>query len=118
MSVPSQKSYSATEAIILTARRSAKTIGVPALVAAASLALCAGAVMAQSETYPSRPVRLIISNVPGSAPDNVGRLVAAKLSEAWAQQVVVDNRPGATGLIAAETVARAAPDGYTLWLDT
>ncbi|MDB5925562.1 MAG: extra-cytoplasmic solute receptor protein [Betaproteobacteria bacterium] len=68
--------------------------------------------------FPSRPVRMIVSNTPGSAPDVVGRLVGAKLTEAWGQQIVIDNRPGATGLIAAETLARAAPDGYTLWLNT
>ena len=73
---------------------------------------------AQSDVFPSRPVRLIVSNTPGSAPDVVARLLAAKLTEAWGQQIVVDNRPGATGLIAADTVAKAAPDGYTLWLNT
>ena len=59
-----------------------------------------------------------MSNTPGSAPDVVARLLAAKLTEAWGQQIVIDNRPGATGLIAAETLAKAAPDGYTLWLNT
>jgi tripartite-type tricarboxylate transporter receptor subunit TctC len=73
---------------------------------------------AQPDAYPARPVRLIIANTPGAAPDTVGRLIAAALTELWGQQIVVDNRPGATGLIAAETVARAAPDGYTLWLPT
>lgn len=67
---------------------------------------------------PSRPVRLVTANLPGSAPDVVARLLAANLTEQWAQQVVVDNRAGATGLIAAETVARASPDGQTLWLNT
>lgn len=73
---------------------------------------------AQPEAFPTRPVRLVVSNTAGSAPDVVARLVAAELSEALGQQVVVDNRAGATGLIAAEMVARAAPDGYTLWLNT
>ena len=82
------------------------------------LALGARAVQAQSDAYPVRPIRLVIANMPGAAPDTVGRLVGAALSELWGQQIVVDNRPGATGLIAAETVARAAPDGYTLWLPT
>jgi tripartite-type tricarboxylate transporter receptor subunit TctC len=81
-------------------------------------ALCAASAPAQQQAYPSRPVRLIIANVPGSAPDNVGRLLGAKLTETWGQQVVVDNRAGASGLIAAETLARAAPDGYTLGVVT
>ena len=72
----------------------------------------------QPDNYPTRPVRLIVSNTPGSAPDVVARLVSAKLTEIWGHQIVIDNRPGATGLIAAETLARAAPDGYTLWLNT
>ena len=89
-------------------------------------ALCAGllfvlscaAEAAQQQGFPARPVRMIVSNTPGSAPDVVARLVSAKLTEGWGQQIVIDNRPGATGLIAAETLARAAPDGYTLWLNT
>jgi len=83
------------------------------------LAFCAGASAAQKqEAFPTRPVRMIVANTPGAAPDVVARLVAAKLTEVWGQQIVVDNRPGATGLIAAETLARAAPDGHTLWLNT
>ena len=73
---------------------------------------------AAEQTFPTRAVRMIVSNTPGSAPDVIARLVGAKLTEAWGQQIVIDNRPGATGLIAAETLARAAPDGYTLWLNT
>ena len=90
-------------------------------VAVAAGALLASALVAQAanrQAYPTRPIRLIISSVPGSAPDTVGRLLGAALTEIWGQQIVVDNRAGATGLIAAETVARAAPDGYTLWLNT
>jgi tripartite-type tricarboxylate transporter receptor subunit TctC len=72
----------------------------------------------QQQPYPSRPVRLIVANTPGGAPDVVARLVATKLAEIWGQSIVVDNRPGATGIIAAEALFRAAPDGYTLWLNT
>ena len=72
----------------------------------------------QPQVFPTRPVRMIIANAPGSAPDTIARLVGAKLGEIWGQQVVIDNRPGATGLIAAELTARAAPDGYTLWMNT
>src|SRR5215216_7758949 len=85
---------------------------------ALALAFATEAPAAQGDTFPSRPVRLIVSNTPGSAPDVVARLLGAKLTESWGQQVVIDNRPGATGLIAAETLAKAAPDGYTLWLNT
>ena len=70
------------------------------------------------QTFPNRPVRMIVSNAPGSAPDVIARLVSAKLGEIWGHQVVIDNRPGATGLIAAELTAHAAPDGYTLWMNT
>lgn len=98
---------------------------VTALCASVLIVYCASAGAAQQTTstssgqaFPARPVRLIVSNAPGSAPDVVARLVSAKLTEAWGQQIVIDNRPGATGLIAAETLARAAPDGYTLWLNT
>jgi tripartite-type tricarboxylate transporter receptor subunit TctC len=72
----------------------------------------------QQQPWPSRPVRLIVANTPGGAPDVVARLVATKLSELWGQSIVVDNRPGATGIIAADVVHRSAPDGYTLWINT
>ncbi|MGQ0750904.1 MAG: Bug family tripartite tricarboxylate transporter substrate binding protein [Betaproteobacteria bacterium] len=64
-------------------------------------------------SYPGRPVRLITGS-PGSTSDIAARFVAQKLSERWGQQVVVDNRPGAGGIIGAEIAAKAAPDGYTL----
>src|SRR5205085_9535220 len=67
-------------------------------------------------TYPQRPIRLIIPQSPGGASDTVGRTVAQKLSERLGQQVVADNRPGATGNIGAEIVAHGAPDGYTMLL--
>jgi tripartite-type tricarboxylate transporter receptor subunit TctC len=94
-----------------------------------AFAICAGALLVgagapvgaaqkSAQSYPVRPVRMIIANGPGSAPDVVGRLLGAKLAESWGQPVVVDNRPGATGLIAAETLARSAPDGHTMFLST
>jgi tripartite-type tricarboxylate transporter receptor subunit TctC len=77
-----------------------------------SLPLIAAA--AQTDTYPNRPIRLVVGFTPGGATDLVGRLVAEKLSERFGQQVVVDNRPGASGIIAARLVGSAQPDGHTL----
>jgi tripartite-type tricarboxylate transporter receptor subunit TctC len=70
------------------------------------------------ESYPVRPVRVILASGPGSAPDVIARLLGNKLTETWGRPIVVDNRPGATGLIAVETLAHAAPDGYTLGMFT
>ena len=74
----------------------------------------AGAVAFAAQTYPDRPIRLVIGFPPGGAMDILGRIAAQRLTEAFGQQVVVDNRGGAGGAIATEIVARAVPDGYTL----
>src|SRR5690606_3375778 len=74
-------------------------------------------VQAQPASYPARTVRIIVGFPAGTGPDIVARLLAQKLSENWGNApVVVDNKPGAGGLIAASEAARAAPDGYTLML--
>ena len=65
-------------------------------------------------SYPSKPVRFIVPFVAGAGTDTTGRVVAAKLSEIWKEQVVVDNRAGASGNIGSDYVAKAAPDGNTL----
>ena len=77
---------------------------------------CEGMIYAQDRpaSYPSRPVRLIVTVAPGAGSDAIARAVGQMLTEAWGYQVVVDNRPGASGTIAMELVAKAAPDGYTL----
>ena len=77
----------------------------------AALACCASIGPAAAQSFPVKPIRFVI----GPAPDLLPRLVGQKLSEHWGQQVIVDQRPGAAGAIAAELVAKAAPDGYT-WL--
>ena len=74
----------------------------------------AGAASAQTTAYPSKPIRMVIALAPGGGVDTTGRFIAQKLSEAWGQSVVSDNRPGAGGSIAAEIVALAPPDGHTL----
>ncbi|TWT15005.1 tripartite tricarboxylate transporter substrate binding protein [Reyranella sp. CPCC 100927] len=90
-----------------------------AFVAAASTVLAASAAtirMSHAQAWPSRPLRLVIPFPAGGAQDNVGRVVAAKLSERLGQQVVPDNRPGASGILAADIVAKAPADGYTVLL--
>lgn len=67
-----------------------------------------------AQEYPLKPARIIVGYTPGGANDLIARIAAQKLSEAWAQQFIVDNRPGASGVVGAELVARSAPDGYTL----
>src|SRR3989449_6303138 len=73
---------------------------------------------AQGETYPARPVRLIVAFPPGGSVDVVARLVAPPLSQGLGQPVVVDNRSGASGNIGTDLAARAKPDGYTLLIHT
>src|SRR5665213_3598275 len=86
------------------------------------IAVVSGFVMlaqpAASQTYPSKPIHMLVPYAPGGITDIAARIVGAKLTEAWGQQVVVENRPGGNGFIAMSAGAKAAPDGYTLTMAT
>ncbi len=84
---------------------------VPAALLAAAVLTCAST---RAADYPNRPIRLIMPNAPGSSADTMGRIAALKLAEALGQQVVVDNRAGAGGVVGLEIGKNAMPDGYTL----
>ena len=86
--------------------------------AAGAAALPAMSRIAQAQTYPARPVRILVGFTAGSGPDIVARLIGQWLSERLGQQVLIENRPGGASNIATEAVVRAAPDGYTLLLVT
>jgi tripartite-type tricarboxylate transporter receptor subunit TctC len=76
------------------------------------------AVPAQAQNYPGKPIHILVPYAPGGITDIASRIVGAKLTEAWGQQVVVENRPGGNGFIAMTAGAKAAPDGYTLVMVT
>lgn len=87
----------------------------PSLHASSLLAICLlAAPAALAQDYPTRVIRIVVAQAAASGPDLVARTIAQKLTESWGQQVIVDNRPGANGIIGGEAVARAKPDGYTL----
>lgn len=71
-----------------------------------------------AQSYPTKPIRIVVVSTPGGSVDTLARTVGPKLAERWNQQVLVDNRPGAGGAIAAEIVAKSPPDGYTLIMGT
>lgn len=79
-----------------------------------AIVLAAFASQAFAQTYPTKPVRVVVAFTPGSSTDIIGRAVAAKLSEIWGHPVVVENRAGAGGSVGSAAVLREAPDGYTL----
>lgn len=97
-------------------RPSSRADAVIALMALAALALHTGGAFAQ--TYPSKPIRVIVPFVAGGAVDMLARLVGAKVSEQLGQPVIVENRPGAGGTVAADAVAKSPPDGYTILQNT
>jgi tripartite-type tricarboxylate transporter receptor subunit TctC len=76
------------------------------------------ALPAVAQSYPTKPIRFIIPFTPGGNTDVLGRLLGQKLTQAWGQQVVIDNRPGAGGTVGVEQAAKAAPDGYTIVMGT
>ena len=76
--------------------------------------MAATCVTAFAQTYPAKPIRFVIPYPPGGASDVTARIIGAKLTEAWSQPVLIDNRPGANGIIALDFVAKSAPDGYTI----
>jgi tripartite-type tricarboxylate transporter receptor subunit TctC len=86
------------------------------LCAALLLALFAGAVSAQG--WPDKPVKLMLSQPPGSGPDVVARIIGERLSKTWGQGVVIDNRPGGQNVVGAQAAARSAADGYTFYFAT
>src|SRR5437879_2279995 len=82
------------------------------------LLLAAFALPASAQSYPTKPVHVIISFTPGSSTDIVGRIVIQKLTEMWGQAVVPENKAGAGGSIGSAVVAKATPDGYTLLINS
>src|SRR5690349_14960202 len=79
------------------------------------LALLIAASPAAQTIYPSKPIRLVGGFPPGSQTDTLARIIGQKMSESWGQPVLVDNRPGGGGMLAAGILANAAPDGHTLF---
>lgn len=90
-----------------------RRFGVPLV---SALAVLLGMSFAAAQSYPAKPVRVVLPFSPGGATDILARIVRQVLSEAWGQPVIVDNRPGAGGAIAGGLVAKANPDGYTLYM--
>jgi tripartite-type tricarboxylate transporter receptor subunit TctC len=84
------------------------------MVLLAAALLFPGTLAAQTDSYPSRPIRIVVAFTAGGTTDIIARLVGKKMTDAWGQPVVIDNRPGAGGNLGSNIVAKAAPDGYTL----
>ena len=95
----------------MSARQPASALAVVAVVLWATVPHDAQA----QQDYPNKPIRVVISTTPGGQPDTIVRLIGQKMGANWGQPVVIDNRPGGGGILAATMAARAAPDGYTLF---
>src|SRR5258706_9669973 len=108
---PCSRENERPDAVSQKRRRSMKLI----IALAAALAMAANAT---AQTYPTRPVTVVVGFAPGGGTDTVGRVMQRKLGEYLGQSIVVENRAGAGGAIAADAVAKAAPDGYTILLAT
>jgi tripartite-type tricarboxylate transporter receptor subunit TctC len=85
-------------------------------ICALAAALCVVASTAFAQTYPARPITIVVPAAAGGVTDTLGRMLAKRLTDKWGQQVIVENKPGANNQIAAEYVTKAAPDGYTLFI--
>lgn len=94
------------------------SLSVVAVSLLATSQLCAAANPAELETYPTKPIRMVVPYSPGGGTDILARLIGAKLSESWKQPVVIDNRPGGGTVIGTELVARAPADGHTILIGT
>ncbi|MSP96597.1 MAG: tripartite tricarboxylate transporter substrate binding protein [Betaproteobacteria bacterium] len=94
--------------------RHATIVVVVSMLSAAASDWARGAVPADQQTYPNRPIRLVVSTTAGGSPDTIARTIGRAAESYLGQNLIVDNRGGANGIIAAEIVAKAAPDGYTL----
>ena len=87
---------------------------IASVVMAGALLACAQGLVQAQQKYPAKPIRLVVAFTAGSATDITSRLIAARISDAWGQPIIIENRAGASGTLAATVVAKATPDGYTL----
>ena len=94
----------------------ASTTALRVMVVCAAVAIAPAAMGQGGATYPAKPIRIIIPFAPGGASDFVGRIIQPRLGELTGQSIVIENRAGASGNIGLEAAAKAAPDGYTLFL--
>jgi tripartite-type tricarboxylate transporter receptor subunit TctC len=101
---------------MLNRRHLMRLAGATALAPLAARSSLAQGSAAMTSPWPNRIVKLVVPFTPGGGIDAIGRIIGARLSEMWGQQVVVENKPGAGGNLASEYVARSAPDGYTLYI--